>query len=54
MAAVPAGLIDEVALVGPRERVRERLGIWLDSPVKTLNLMVYNVETLRTIVELVG
>jgi F420-dependent oxidoreductase-like protein len=28
MAAVPDELVDEVALVGPRERIRERLGAW--------------------------
>lgn len=52
MARVPAELIDAVALVGPRERVRERLNIWLDSPVTTLNMTVFDVETLRTMVEL--
>lgn len=52
MARVPAELIDAVALVGPRERVRERLSIWKDSPVTTLNLTVFDVETLRTMVEL--
>ncbi len=52
MARVPAELIDAVALVGPRERVRERLSIWRDSPVTTLNMTVFDVETLRTVVEL--
>ena len=28
MAAVPDELVDEIALVGPRERVKERLGAW--------------------------
>ena len=54
MARVPAELIDAVALVGPRERVRERLSIWRDSPVTTLNMTVFDLETLRTMVELVG
>ncbi|HIP70734.1 MAG TPA: LLM class F420-dependent oxidoreductase [Anaerolineae bacterium] len=53
MMAVPAGLIDDIALVGPRERVQERLSLWRNSPVTTLNMMVYDVETLRTMVELV-
>ncbi len=52
MARVPAELIDAVALVGPRERVRERLSIWRDSPVTTLNITVFDIETLRTVVEL--
>ncbi len=53
MMKVPAGLIDDIALVGPRERIRERLSLWRDSPVTTMNMMVYDVETLRTMVELV-
>jgi alkanesulfonate monooxygenase SsuD/methylene tetrahydromethanopterin reductase-like flavin-dependent oxidoreductase (luciferase family) len=54
MMKVPAGLIDEVALVGPKERVKERLTRWLRTPVTTLNVTVFDVETLRTMVELVG
>jgi len=54
MMAVPAELIDDVALVGPKERIKERLSLWLDSPVTTLNLTVSNVETLRAVVEIVG
>ena len=52
MARVPAELIDAVALVGPRERVRERLTLWRNSPVTTLNMTVFDVETLRAMVEL--
>ncbi len=52
MMKVPAGLIDEIALVGPRERVRERLSLWRNSPVTTMNMMVYDVDALRTMVEL--
>jgi F420-dependent oxidoreductase-like protein len=54
MMAVPGELIDEIALVGPRERVRERLAAWLDSPVTTLNLTVFNVAALQTMVELLS
>lgn len=54
MMAVPSELIDEIALVGPKERVKERLAGWLESPVTTLNLTVPDIETLRTVVELVG
>jgi F420-dependent oxidoreductase-like protein len=52
MMAVPGELIDEVALVGPRERIKERLALWRDSPVNTLNVTVFNVETLRALTEL--
>lgn len=54
MMAVPGELIDEVALVGSKERIKERLSIWRDSPVTTLNLTVPNVETLRVMAELVS
>ena len=54
MARVPAELIDAVALVGPRQRVRERLALWRNSPVTTLNMTVFDVETLRAMVELVS
>lgn len=54
MMAIPGQLIDEVALVGPRARVKERLSLWLDSPITTLNLMMPDSDTLRTMVELVG
>ena len=54
MSKIPGGLIDEVALVGPKERVRERLQLWKDSPITTLNMMIGDVETLRTMVEIVG
>ena len=54
MMAIPGELIDEVALVGPKERVKDRLSIWLDSPVSTLNLIVPDIDTLRTMVEIIG
>ena len=54
ISKVPGELIDEVALVGPKERVRERLSLWRDSPITTLNLMINDVNTLRTMVELVA
>lgn len=54
MARVPGDLIDEVALVGPRERVKERLSRWVNSPVTTLNMTVFDVETMRTMVELLA
>lgn len=54
MMAIPGELVDEVSLVGPKERVRERLSRYVDSPATTLNLTVNDVETLRTMVELVA
>lgn len=54
MMAVPPELIDEVALIGPKERIRERLQPWLDSDITTLNITVFDENALRTMVELVG
>lgn len=54
MMAVPAELIDEIALVGTKERVKERLTRWQNAPITTLNMNVFDVDTLRTMVELVG
>ncbi len=50
---VPNELVDEVTLCGPKERIRERLALWADSPVTTLNLTIYDLPTLRTMAELV-
>jgi len=53
IAAVPDAFCDEIALVGPRERIRERLAAWRETPVTTLLVPGTNVETLRAIAELV-
>jgi hypothetical protein len=34
--AVPDALADAISLLGPLGRIRERLRLWLDSPVTTL------------------
>ncbi len=52
-AAVPDALVDEVALCGPRERIRERLGVWKEAGVTTLICGVGQPEALRTMAELV-
>jgi F420-dependent oxidoreductase-like protein len=54
MMAVPPELIDQVALVGPKERIKERLSLWAGSPINTLNLAVTDIDTLRAMVELVS
>ncbi|MBZ0293349.1 MAG: LLM class F420-dependent oxidoreductase [Anaerolineae bacterium] len=54
ISAVPNELVDAVTLCGPKARVKDRLALWTSSPVTTLNMQVYDVETLRTMVELVG
>jgi len=52
-AAVPDALVDEVALCGPRERIKERLPRWTGSGVGTMICAVGQVEALRTMAELV-
>jgi alkanesulfonate monooxygenase SsuD/methylene tetrahydromethanopterin reductase-like flavin-dependent oxidoreductase (luciferase family) len=53
IAAVPDSLVDAVALVGPKERIAERLGAWRETPVTTLVLGTSQPEALQTLAELV-
>jgi len=53
VAAVPDALVDDVSLIGPRERIRERLAAWEASGVTTLAVTVTDAGTLRTLAELV-
>lgn len=53
-AAVPNQLCDEVALVGPKERIRDRLAAWAGGPVRTINVTTNQVEALRLLAELAG
>jgi F420-dependent oxidoreductase-like protein len=52
IAAVPDALVDEVALVGPRDRIADRLEAWRESPVTTLVIQAHDLATLRTMAEL--
>lgn len=57
MMKVPPELIDEVALVGPRGRIRERLSLWQNSPITTLNVMPLGsnpIATLQAVMEMVA
>ena len=53
IAMVPSAFADEISLVGPPERIRDRLQMWEDSAVTTLNVAVQDVATMRQIAELV-
>jgi F420-dependent oxidoreductase-like protein len=44
-AAVPAGLIDTITLVGPREKVRDRLEVYRDAGVGTLIVSPVSFDT---------
>ena len=50
--AVPDDLVDAVALCGPKERIAERLDLWRNSPVTTLNIAEPNPENVRVMAEL--
>jgi F420-dependent oxidoreductase-like protein len=52
IAAVPDALVDEVALVGGRDRIADRLDAWKESPVTTLLIQAHDRGTLRTMAEL--
>jgi F420-dependent oxidoreductase-like protein len=51
MAAIPDKLVDEVALVGPKERIIERLKAWKASPIKTMLIGTGSLETVRMLAE---
>ena len=53
IAAVPDELVDAVSLVGPKERIAERLEAWHETPVTTLVLGTTQPEALQTLAELV-
>jgi F420-dependent oxidoreductase-like protein len=53
IAAVPDELVDEVALCGPRERIRDLLGAWHQAGVTTLICHASNIADTRTMAELV-
>jgi F420-dependent oxidoreductase-like protein len=52
MAAVPNELVDAIALLGSKERIRERLEAWKASPVRTLLVGAGQPEALRVLAEL--
>jgi F420-dependent oxidoreductase-like protein len=53
IAAVPDELVDAVSLVGPKERIAERLEAWRETPVTTLVVGAVQPEALQTLAELV-
>ncbi len=53
VATVPSEFADEISLVGPAGRIRERLAAWEDSPVTTLLIYPAGVSHVRTVADLV-
>jgi F420-dependent oxidoreductase-like protein len=54
IAAVPDALVDALALVGPKERIRDRLAAWRETSVTTLVVGSPQPEALEVLAELVG
>jgi F420-dependent oxidoreductase-like protein len=50
-AKVPDAFIDDVALVGPRERIADRLGAWRESGATSLLVSARDANTLRIVAE---
>jgi alkanesulfonate monooxygenase SsuD/methylene tetrahydromethanopterin reductase-like flavin-dependent oxidoreductase (luciferase family) len=53
IAAVPDELVDAVALVGPKERIADRLAAWRATPVTTLVVGSTDAEALRVMADLI-
>lgn len=52
-AAIPLEMIDEVALIGPRERIADRLAAWKESGVGTMIVGAAQPDALELMAELV-
>jgi F420-dependent oxidoreductase-like protein len=50
-AAVPDELVDELALVGPQERIADRLAAWRESGATTMLVSARDAATLRAVAE---
>jgi F420-dependent oxidoreductase-like protein len=50
-ALVPDAFVDDVALVGPKERIRDRLDAWRESGATTLLVSTRDAASLRTLAE---
>jgi F420-dependent oxidoreductase-like protein len=53
IASVPDAFADEISLVGPIDRIKDRLAAWRDTPVTTLLVGTQDRDQLRTFAELV-
>lgn len=51
--AVPDALVDELNLIGSKERIRDRLAAWREAGVTDLSISAPDTNTLRTLAELV-
>ena len=51
IAAVPDQLADEISLCGSKDRIRDRLGAWRESPVTQLSVGAADADTLQFLAE---
>jgi F420-dependent oxidoreductase-like protein len=52
IAAVPDQFADEISLVGPKERIRDRLQAWRDTPITSLLVAPLDRATLAAVADL--
>jgi len=52
-AAVPSRMVEEIALIGPKEKIRDDLEAWKASRVTTMLLGAHNPDVMRLMAELV-
>jgi F420-dependent oxidoreductase-like protein len=50
--AVPNELVDAVALVGSRDRIKDRLQLWKNSEITTLNIQTFDIKVIRAMAEM--
>ncbi len=53
VGAVPRAMVEEIALIGPKEKVRDDLEVWKASRVTTMLIGAHDPTVLRTMAELV-
>ncbi len=51
--AVPDQFADEISLVGPPERIKERLEAWKETPITSILVGTHSKNKLRQVAELV-
>jgi alkanesulfonate monooxygenase SsuD/methylene tetrahydromethanopterin reductase-like flavin-dependent oxidoreductase (luciferase family) len=52
IAAVPDELVDEIALIGPKERIADRFGAWQESGITTMIIGAQQPEAIQLMAEL--
>ena len=53
VALMPDSFADEVSLCGPRDRIKDRIQAWEETPVTSLLVASQEIETLREMAEIV-